>query len=68
MNMFVSKTDYGNLFFFCFGSQEIIFGNSLPAFARMVDIKVSTVLPVEEGRIRDAVARQIQQFGMLFSV
>ncbi|CAG9532399.1 unnamed protein product [Cercopithifilaria johnstoni] len=30
----------------------------------MVDVKSSTGLPVEEGRIRDAVARQIQQFGM----
>uniref|UniRef100_A0A1I7VXT6 SWIB/MDM2 domain-containing protein n=2 Tax=Loa loa TaxID=7209 RepID=A0A1I7VXT6_LOALO len=30
----------------------------------MVDVKGSTGLPVEEGRIRDAVARQIQQFGM----
>uniref|UniRef100_A0A8R1U0B1 SWIB domain-containing protein n=1 Tax=Onchocerca volvulus TaxID=6282 RepID=A0A8R1U0B1_ONCVO len=30
----------------------------------MVDVKDSIELPVEEGRIRDAVARQIQQFGM----
>lgn len=37
-------------------------------FARMVDVKSITGLPVEEGRIRDAVARQIQQFGALFSV
>ncbi|KAL4002643.1 SWIB/MDM2 domain family protein [Acanthocheilonema viteae] len=30
----------------------------------MVDVKGIAGLPVEEGRIRDAVARQIQQFGM----
>ncbi|OZC07893.1 SWIB/MDM2 domain protein [Onchocerca flexuosa] len=36
----------------------------LPVFAKMMDVKDSTELPVEEGRIRDAVARQIQQFGM----
>uniref|UniRef100_A0A0R3RJQ9 DEK_C domain-containing protein n=1 Tax=Elaeophora elaphi TaxID=1147741 RepID=A0A0R3RJQ9_9BILA len=30
----------------------------------MVDVNSNTGLPVEEGRIRDAVAKQIQQFGM----
>lgn len=36
----------------------------LPVIARMADVKGASGLPVEEGRIRDAVAKQIQQFGV----
>ncbi|VDK83735.1 unnamed protein product [Litomosoides sigmodontis] len=47
----------------CF-SRNYIRKTHFLAFTRMVDAKSSTGLPVEEGRIRDAVARQIQQYGM----